>query len=599
MAVAIAIAAVLRASPARADARVVRCSADDEPTAQMDLGKAVAIGGRITFACPAGTVIKMTRRHIVSRNTRIDGGGTITLDGQGKTALFDVSNPSVVLELSGLIIRNARPSGFAKGGVVSGRATVQLTRAEIGNSRDAFTLVEGRVRAVDSRLVDGTGTAITAPNVELLRTHIRSGSGQPLVSAGGVVEIRDSSISGGGSSSFSACRLSIVGSTFAWSSATAVVTGCETSIRDSHFNDNHGVRGGALRLDGSAPALTIRGGGFFRNRADSVGGAIVTEAASGQRTITLRTVRFEGNQAEFGGGVYLRGAFPWSAETLDGRGVIFAENHAAKIGGAIDAINVSIQLARAVFAKNGAGESGGAMQAFAFPISSFIVANAVFVGNDAPSGSVFHGAFARFINNTVIANTGGPAIVVTQRIGPDWIRSIRLRNTVLVGNTPSACDSATAFLVVDDGNNLQFPAAGCASTIPVADPGLDSLFIPAWGGPADGTGDLRTCLARPVNGADIYGRHRPQGKSCAIGAAEGSIEDVVLQRHPRFGDLPRTPPGSPCPCDTERPSSAKSAEASNRPPVKPRTPAQSKLPRGSRMKRTLDTGPSSGPTSVR
>src|SRR5260370_20563386 len=49
-------------------------------------------------------------------------------------------------------------------------------------------------------------------------------------------------------------------------------------------------------------------------------------------------------------------------------------------------------------------------------------------------------------------------------------------------------------------------------------------------GPATGGADLGACTTAPVNGVDVYGQRRPQGKGCTIGAVEGDIEDLLTRR---------------------------------------------------------------------
>jgi hypothetical protein len=121
-------------------------------------------------------------------------------------------------------------------------------------------------------------------------------------------------------------------------------------------------------------------------------------------------------------------------------------------------------------------------------------------------------------------------------------RSIMLRNTILASNGKQNCmlfmgtrqdspsGAPTKEELIDEGNNLEFPAASCATTIPVADPFLDTLYLPVVGSPAMGKGDNQTCLIGPVSARDVYGKRRPQGLACSIGAAEGDLEKEIADR---------------------------------------------------------------------
>jgi predicted outer membrane repeat protein len=538
-------------APAAADSVVTHCTRDDEPVTDVDLGKAIAAGGHVTFACPPNTVIAMTRRHPVPHDTWIDGGGKVTLDGANATTMFEVADPAVTLSLSHLTIRRARPTQAGEGGIVTGRARVEIALSTLIDNAMAVRLSDGTVRVTDSEIRNGTGVAITAPNVELTRVKLHGSGLQPLQANAGTVSIRDSEIAASGSSVFTNCRLRIYGTRWSSSTSSAVDTDCETTIDLSHFNGNHGANGGALRVRAGELPVTIRGGDFTDNGADGEGGAIAFESADFDRRIDLRNVTFRSNHAANGGAIHL-GGFLQNRPVLDGRGLLFADNTASGSGGGIAGTNATLRLTRSVFVGNRAGDGGGGIDLRLFAPRNGILANSLFTRNGAPHGSAFHGSGLRFVNVTLAANESGPAVAafwpVPSLNDPEPWRLMRFENSAFYRNTPASCETPPfGKLVFDGGANLQFPAGGCPVSIPVADPGFDPLFVPAWGGPAIAAGKLPLCLAQPVAGTDLYGRHRPQGKSCSIGAVEGDLEDVVLAKHPEWADLPKDLP-SPCDC---------------------------------------------------
>jgi hypothetical protein len=110
-----------------------------------------------------------------------------------------------------------------------------------------------------------------------------------------------------------------------------------------------------------------------------------------------------------------------------------------------------------------------------------------------------------------------------------------LINSIVVGNSGGNCASRDGVSFVDQGHNLQFPDASCAPTIAVADPKLDSLFVPGYFSPAFAAGDNSVCSAPPVGNRDVYGQPRPQGSVCTIGAVEGELQQVLYQR--RYRDI--------------------------------------------------------------
>lgn len=555
-----ALLVLLAASPAWADSVVTHCTRDIEPVTDVDLGIALSRGGHVTFACPPGSVIEITRVHTMAQDTWIDGGGLVTLDARNATAMFVVSNPSVVLRMSGLTIRGARPAIPGAGGIVTGAATVEITGSTLVDNGSPFQIGTGTLRLTDSEIRNGTGVAIAAANIALTRARIYGNGLSPFMSSGGTVEIRYSQIAASGSSVFSNCRLRIYSTTWSSSTSSAVDTACETTVDLSHFHDNHGEDGGAILLRSAAPSLAVRGGDFTGNTAEDVGGAIAAEPVDAPRPIEIRNVVFRGNRAFRGAAVNL-GSFLENQQVLTLKGAFFVENTAASSGGAIEGTNVALHVTRSVFAGNRAGNRGGAIYLELFAPRDGTIANSLFTRNVSPRGSAYVGSGTRFVNVTVASNEGGPAIAAfwptaSVNAPPEW-RLIRVENSVFYRNAPQSCET-TAFgkLITDRGSNLQFPAGGCPPTIPTADPAFDTLFVPAWGGAADGKGNVAACVAQPVAGTDLYGRHRPQGQGCSIGAVEGDIEDVVLERHPEWADLPKAPP-STCPCDTRPPPKGK------------------------------------------
>ena len=86
--------------PAQAANHVVTdCSNDTQFSSLLTLG------GTITFNCGAGPhTILISSQKSINLDTTIDGGGTITLDGQNKYRLFDVG---ATFTLRGLVLTRA------------------------------------------------------------------------------------------------------------------------------------------------------------------------------------------------------------------------------------------------------------------------------------------------------------------------------------------------------------------------------------------------------------------------------------------------------------------------------------------------------------
>lgn len=541
---------------AQAVTTVTGCNSDDQAGAAVDLGRAITTGGNIVLDCAAGSVIRIARSHPITRDTHIDGGGRVVLDAGGTTAVFTISDRTVKLTLSNITIRNARPSGAAQGGLVSGAGVIELDNTHVLNTVSAINLAPGVVLSTDSEFADGSGTAIAAPGIELTRTPIHGSLIQPIRSSGATVTVHGGEYTGGQPSVFSNCQLIVIGAHFTGNKTGAIVSSCDTTLSGAAFDNNHAAEGAALLLQSNAPALHVRASHFSNNAADGRGGAISIQPVPREtRTIEVKNSTFRQNSAQNGGAIAVGGpGQDLDQSTLRGAGLVFTGNAAGVNGGAIAGTNAVVQLNRAVFAGNKAA-SGGAIALSQSAIRQGFIANSLFVRNTANSGSALVGSDLRLVNVTIAQNDGVALVPFAEQLG-GFIKghgkaNLSLRNSALTNNGAGSCEQATIGAnITDEGNNLQFPAAGCPASFKIADPGFDTLFVPALGGPAYDAGDADTCRQPPVSAVDLYGQHRPQGTGCTIGAVEGSIEDLVLRTYPAYATLPRTPPAPPSPTPT-------------------------------------------------
>jgi hypothetical protein len=133
---------------ARADAVVTLCASDDQAGAGTDPTMALAAGGHITFNCgAAAATILVNCTHPIAADTAIDGGGTVTLQG------------------------DARVPGC--GGNAAQYATFHNDAAQI------FALALSGLHITGATpLPDGGITPLTGGNVELSRLSPRSGQGR-------------------------------------------------------------------------------------------------------------------------------------------------------------------------------------------------------------------------------------------------------------------------------------------------------------------------------------------------------------------------------------------------------------------------------------
>lgn len=252
--------------------------------------RAVARGGTITFDCgPAPVTIAMKRTaKVVNTSSRVvlDGGGRVTLSGQGKRRILylntcdraqvwttshcnDQAEPRLVV----------RRMGFVRGNSTGERVD--------GGGGGAIFVRGGRLRIVGSTFAgnrcDRTGPDVGGAAVRVLDQH----RDRPVV-------VRRSTFTGGRCSNGSA--LSSIG--VSW------------RITGSTFTDNRAIgrganparpgtpgggSGGAIYLDGNDIHLTVEDSTITGNRAREGGGAVFFVSNDRTGTMTIRGSRLTDN----------------------------------------------------------------------------------------------------------------------------------------------------------------------------------------------------------------------------------------------------------------------------------------------------------------
>lgn len=523
--------------------QVTACGQDTAPGG-TNLKEALAAGGVVTFGCRSGgTTIRITEPHGISRDTQLDGGGRIVLDGAGAMRMFNVSG-GAVLTLRDVTVRgavfNLSPllGPPHRGSVVSGLGTLRLVKVRTvgnvdpydvavievggdsvfaGNSGD-FVVAAHRASITDARWQDNTGRALSVrtmaahlgpPQATLQRVHL-SGNQRPL-SWSGQLQLRDAVFLRNGSPASLGGALHIRGG--------------RATIERVQFNDNQALVGGALLVDGGT--VDLRRSDFTGNRAVEAGGAIATrsagQAGAAPPVLRLSHAKLRTNQADRGGALAVEGP-------LDVGAVLFAGNQATRFGGALLAGAAPVQLSRVVFVDNRAGVSGGAISASREGQARLRGGNLLIARNESPRGGGLAGTVAQLTNATVVANKGGGLFAEPLHAGPpSRDAAIVLKNTLVAANEGGNC-AGDLSVVHDEGHNLQFPRADCGADIPTADPLLDSMFIPMIGSPARLAAQATACLQDPlVKGYDAYGGNRMSGSACSIGAVEEDLQRQAMR----------------------------------------------------------------------
>jgi hypothetical protein len=543
------LAAVVVAVPSigRADATVDVCHSSDE-AGGTNLRQALTeplnpntATNTITFKCPGSATIEVVGSPLeITQATAVDGGRTITLKSVSpnfRESMFVVATSGNFLYLRNLTLThpNTQRQTFCTisdciGTVVFGQGVTELDNVSVQNSDTPISMASGSLTISQSRFTGNSGNIVVSPagaTLTIVGSVFQDNPGAAPIVASGTVSITGSQFLGKSVASFfpGLCQLTIDTSKFQNNADAALQINCApTTISNSLFaNNGGGLVGGAIRFFGGAGQIMLRGDRFLNNNSPRDGGAlwfIPPEAADASVSIGYST--FTGNRAGLSGGaIYVVAPKNPAVKTvMKLQRVSFSHNVATVAGGAMGALGTELLAARTVFADNEANGRGGAVALNNTAELHSIFANTLFVRNRSPSGSAYSGDDAEFINTTIDSNQG----LAIEVFAPRTPRPIRLSNSIVSHNTqgcgPAGSPSGT---FVDAGHNLQFPGTDCGASIWVAEPHLDTMYIPLPLSPPMGHGDLDVCRAPPINKMDVYGSARPSGGACAIGAAENVI----------------------------------------------------------------------------
>jgi hypothetical protein len=245
---------------------------------------AVAAGGIVTFQCgPSPYKLVLSSTKSITKDTVIDGGNLVTLDGGGQVRQlllnnnnFDSTTPTLTLQ--NITFANGHGTDNAGTGAPTGGGAVYR--------------YGGTLNVIHSQFINNIGPA----------------SGQD--SAGGAIY------------SVGVGTTTVVGSTFQGNQASdggalgnlgASVDLVNDTIQGNQAtgtggNPGNGGNGGGVYMDGAHIVITMCGTHIDSNQGNAYGGGLffVDDALAGTAAIDQST--FDGNATAFAGGLYLQGA---------------------------------------------------------------------------------------------------------------------------------------------------------------------------------------------------------------------------------------------------------------------------------------------------
>jgi hypothetical protein len=456
------------------------------------LTAALAGGGTVTFNCGAAphTILSSSAKAITV-STTIDGGGTITLDGQDGDRLFVVSN-GAVLTLRNIVLAHGFSSGDG-GAIHNGSAGA--------DTPGAVVLENSTIRDSIANL---SGGAIVSTG--------------PLTITNSLLEGNEALNGGALYPRFAGARTTITNSTLRYNRATDTTDGY----------------GGAMLVWDGAP-VTIQGGEIYRNTART-GGGIYAFANS---SLTLSGSALRGNSADFGGGLTNRG-------TATLTGVTFRGNTAGAAGGGLFNVGTAT-LTGVTLSGNWARYDGGGV--FNSSEATLWAWNSTIDGNSTPEdgGGISNYGTTNLYNVTVshnVADSDNDGLGVGGGVYNKTGATFNTRNTLLAVNYQGI---RAIFPLLHDCSGVIWSAHSRFTSMPVGCSivGPSSFFTDPNGiGPlADNGGPTLTVAllpgshaidaADPVLGCvnfngllatDQRGAPRIAGARCDVGAYEfGSL----------------------------------------------------------------------------
>lgn len=474
----------------------------------------------VVFECPPNTIIRMNpdaaieiRGHVV-----IDGENKITIDAPGqRDSVFTVpGGRGATLTLRNIKIRGAQRAQFTAAGVVFTHEPLLLENVTIEGS-DFPIRALGDLTVRNSHFTGNTGTVL------LIGDSVHEG-GAALIENSEFIANTGSAVNGGRTTTVRESRFvgndsgvsmkggSVKGSLFQANKSAGIVTGGQS---DMELSGNTFDKNGTGLLMFTARAGTAARVRIARNLFNNhtMGAIFITEFGTadppGGSLIAFDVLhnRFLRNNAEVSGGavaVGLRGMGPHVS--MQARGNVFHDNAAKDSGGAIYWTGGPLAISHSLFRGNRA-TTGGAV--FARPAGSapLSIANALIVESggaaiDVPSATILNTTIARNKGHGVLFTASGAAAIIA--------------NTIFDGNAAGNCAGIAAQFL--QRGNIQFGFADCPG-VPVINPNLDSLYVPALGSVAAEAGDGAVCDAAPVDGVDFLFQKRGL-RRCSSGAYE-------------------------------------------------------------------------------
>ena len=511
------------------------CDPTGCPCTLEGIEAAVASGGMQIIRCePGAPPVNTTSPLLIDKDVVLDGGGNLSVLGDGTHVVFDVS--AVEAELIGITISRGDPGlRNAEGATLTLRDCV-VTGNTASSTPGGGIFNAGTLSVIDSEVTENvTSTDIVGGggiyneetgDLTVISSLISGnvswlGMGGGIGNDGGTLLVTESEFvdnevrhGGGGIATLlgtTKVASSLVHGNFATGLGGGIVTfGGYTEVINSTIRDNIANQegGGLSAACGPECVATLRvtDSVVMNNRAiGRDGGGIYGQNAD---LVSLRTT-VSGNVAtSVGGGFMLESAR--TVATIDSNTI--SENSTGAVGGGIRVVNgASLTIVNSTLYDNHAGSFGGALHLGG--TASADIVSCTFSHNDAVSreGAAIQEVAALQAHS--IFNNGSGTLTFSQTIIDDTCGSTVPNTTSLDDNIESPGDTCLL-----DGSNdrVNVDAEALALSDALADSGgATTTLMPSATSVA-----VDSVLGDCDQLQDQRGVDRPQGPRCDIGAVE-------------------------------------------------------------------------------
>jgi len=473
------------------------------------LTSALTAGGVVTFDCgtaPVTITVTATIELPTDKDTVLDGGGTVTIDGGGKVRILDWDSPNYRANTHTLTLQHITfAHAHAQGTMPYASAPLPCSSGYYDGAGGALQMRDGVLHVIDATFLNNQAEDL-GPDVGGGAIYLNGALNAVVV---GSTFVGNSASNAGAIGSLNS-DLDVYNSDFEGNAAlgfganSADASMCSVVAMTNQNQVGSGGNGGAIAIDGGSDAMhTFCGSRFKSNKGGegALGGAMFRTPDGAQETTVLDRCLFDSN-------------------TGDGAGAAYFHNSVLTITASTFTANV--------------GAGIGTIQADG---TTFDFTNVTFYGNQSTAGvgatlALFGGGGTllncTFMNNVCQATNEFAAAIFGSP-------SLAIQNTIFDANTaqnpgaPMQCQVGT----ITGSGDMQWPVdhtngggvdALCAPGIyESGDPMLGALAdngspvptaLPAAGSPAVGRGTA--CPA-----TDARGKPR-SASSCTAGAVEGT-----------------------------------------------------------------------------